>query len=277
MDVVLSSVNATIWGYVVRKGFSLVELSIALVIIGLITGGILAGQSLLGAAELKAVITESDKYISSAKLFRQKYGNLPGDFPNAEATWGTADPVDANCITTAAVGTETCNGDENGRITGASTRSNESYRFWQHLANAGLITGKYDGITHGSTNFSSTADNSPASKFTSGGWFIWSWSTASGHTAFFDGFYDNTLCLGKGWNANSWPTSGLFKPEELWNVDTKTDDGKPATGKLVAYIYANCTDAGASPGGASVLTANYDLSRTTAGCVAMWPNAFERK
>lgn len=59
-------------------GFSLVELSIVLVILGLLTGGILGGQSLIKAAELRAVTTELDAFQTATNTFRQKYFALPG-------------------------------------------------------------------------------------------------------------------------------------------------------------------------------------------------------
>lgn len=60
------------------KAFSLVELSIVLVILGLLTGGILAGQSLIRAAELRAVSTEYSRYITATQSFRDKYFAVPG-------------------------------------------------------------------------------------------------------------------------------------------------------------------------------------------------------
>lgn len=56
-----------------KRGFSLVELSIVLVILGLLTGGILAGQSLIRAAELRAVSTEYSRYATAVQSFRDKY------------------------------------------------------------------------------------------------------------------------------------------------------------------------------------------------------------
>ena len=62
-----------------QPGFSLVELSIVLVILGLLTGGILAGQSLIRAAELRSISTDYSRYIAAVQAFRDKYFALPGD------------------------------------------------------------------------------------------------------------------------------------------------------------------------------------------------------
>ena len=69
------------------SAFSLVELSIVLVILGLLTGGILAGQSLIRAAQLRAVSTEYSRYVASINSFRDKYFGWPGDLRNATAFW----------------------------------------------------------------------------------------------------------------------------------------------------------------------------------------------
>ena len=72
-----------------KQGFSLVELSIVLVILGLLTGGILTGQSLIRAAELRSVTTEFQKYQTAMMTFRDRYMALPGDMRNATAFLGS--------------------------------------------------------------------------------------------------------------------------------------------------------------------------------------------
>jgi prepilin-type N-terminal cleavage/methylation domain-containing protein len=65
-----------------KHGFTLIELSIVLVIIGLIVGGILVGRDLISAAAVRAQISQIERYHTAANTFRTKYAYLPGDIPN---------------------------------------------------------------------------------------------------------------------------------------------------------------------------------------------------
>src|ERR1700722_13612838 len=70
---------------ILKAGFTLIELSIVLVIIGLIIGGVLVGRELISAAQIRAQISQIEKYNSAANTFRGKYGYLPGDIPDPAA------------------------------------------------------------------------------------------------------------------------------------------------------------------------------------------------
>ncbi len=99
------------------NGFSLVELSIVLVILGLLTGGILSGQNLIRAAELRAVTTEFSAYQTAVMTFKDKYFALPGDMRNATDFWGSAGGsgvIGDGCEAGTPTGTQTCNGNGDG-------------------------------------------------------------------------------------------------------------------------------------------------------------------
>ena len=108
--------------YYYQAGFSLVELAIVLLIIGLIIGGILKGQELLESARLKSILTQVNDYRVQTSIFLEKYGQLPGDFNKADAYLKTG----------------LKDGDGNGIIKGDGL-NDETLNFWSHLAAAQLI------------------------------------------------------------------------------------------------------------------------------------------
>jgi prepilin-type N-terminal cleavage/methylation domain-containing protein len=256
------------------RGFSLIELSIVLVILGLLTGGILAGKSLIRASELRAVSTEYSRWNTAVFAFRDKYFALPGDMANAQAVWGAA----ANCPGTAAQGSTTattCNGNGNGMLecvgpTGSGTLcinatgvGSEWFRFWQHLANAGLIEGTFSGVAGTSGNYHAIYTNSPASKLAPGCWSAGYTDSTSGDPDLFNAPGGNRLSFGKPYtSSNASCRAAMLVPEELWNIDSKLDDGRPATGKIQAYYWDDCTDATSS----GSINANYSLNVTTPQC-----------
>lgn len=243
-----------------QRGFSLVELSIVLVILGLLTGGILAGQSLIRAAELRSISNDYSRYITAAQTFRDKYFALPGDFTKATDFWTAADPTPATCRTTVGAGTATCNGNGNGIIQSFSLGVDEHFRAWQHLANAGLIEGTYTGVT-GPGHSSEDANpgvNVPRGRINNTG-FGWNWMgsvTNAADTHYFVGNYGNGLHFGGNGAANMYYPA--IKPEEQWNIDTKMDDGLPHQGNLRSLKNGSTL----TPGCAAVSNIAYDLTAT---------------
>ena len=251
-----------------RTGFSLVELSIVLVILGLLVGGVLSGQSLIRAAELRAVTNEYQRYVTGVYAFRDKYFALPGDMPYATNFWGTS----ANCPGTQTQGSTTpatCNGNGDGVLYPSAT-SNEPFRLWQHLANAGLLEGSYSGVRSDTNDWATSRANAPSSKVSSGVWFAWNQLVPwSGNAAWFDSNSGNRFDLG-GLGTNGQPATPIFRPEEVWNIDMKIDDGKPGMGKVLVVFWSDCTDATMS----SQTNANYRLNVKNTACFITFPNVF---
>ena len=224
------------------QGFSLVELSIVLVILGLLTGGILAGQNLIRAAELRSVSTEYARWITATQTFRDKYFALPGDFKDATKFWneagtGSYSGACPGTNATPSTGPETCDGDGDGEVDG----NNEQYRYWQQLANAGLIEGTYTGVMgSGGTSHSIISENVPRSKLGNAGWTMWHLGDFTGSGNAYNQQYGNTFEFGAQ-TATGRTIGGTLTSEELWNTDTKIDDGLPAQGKVIAYNWNNCT------------------------------------
>lgn len=254
------------------SAFSLVELSIVLVILGLLVGGILVGQSLIRASELRAIGTEYQRYMTATHAFRDKYFAIPGDMTNATSIWGALNSTASVCIYIPSTGLPTCDGDGNGGLARAGGGAYESFRYWQHLSNAGLIEGQYDGVTHGSTDFSATAANSPKSKMPGLYWAAWGGpgQTYNGYAQYFNGNYGNYFIVGT-LVANTYPSGASMRPEELWNIDTKVDDGKPGRGTIVPFgTITTCTNATSG----SSLNADYALGMTTADCTLIFRKLF---
>jgi prepilin-type N-terminal cleavage/methylation domain-containing protein len=231
--------------------FSLVELSIVLVILGLLVGGVLSGQSLIRAAELRSNIADMSRHQAAFQSFRDKYFALPGDMANATQFWGT-DTVSA-CSTTPVAGdrvgkTATCDGNGNGQIQQAAPASPEMFRVWQHLANAGLIEGSYTGVAGTfSAQDHDPGINAPALKggnsFGVSVYYLGSLPAGYATAYLFEGDYGNAFGYGY-CNGYDCVSPGI-KPEDAWNIDTKLDDGKPGTGKIITRV--SCAVAGCLP------------------------------
>jgi prepilin-type N-terminal cleavage/methylation domain-containing protein len=243
-------------------GFSLVELSIVLVILGLLTGGILAGQSLIRAAELRSITTDYQRYTTATQTFRDKYQAIPGDMRNATRFWGDNNTACADAAI--ANGTPgTCNGNGDGIIanpTLAASATDEIPQLFNQLALAGLIEGSYTGTWNASASYT-IGTTVPRLKMNnsmlfSGSGFNW---PGDGDTYRLE--YGNYLYYsGNGGGA-------ILRPEEAWNIDTKLDDGKPASGFIIARWYNDlCAAADNGTHTNTNLAASYKLTETAIRC-----------
>jgi prepilin-type N-terminal cleavage/methylation domain-containing protein len=219
-----------------KSAFTLIELSIVLVIIGLIIGGITTGSSLIKQAQVKAVINEINIFKTAINTFRIQFNNLPGDMNNATAFWYNA----TTCPGTTGVA-GSCNGNGNGFIdSSGNTTSDEAVRAWQHLSLATILPGSYSGIR--ATSWQNVpGGNVPTSKYPNGFYNFYMGLVTNGAAA-------NTLLL--------YPT---ILPVEAYNIDGKLDDGLPITGKVIAEWTGNSSSAQC---GNSTLN-TYNLALTT--------------
>jgi hypothetical protein len=145
------------------------------------------------------------------------------------------------------------------------------FMFWQHLANAGLISGEYTGRSD-NVHFehSVIGTNIPASKLSGAGWTV---------------LMDMVIDTGTGGDPNPtaygatyrWPLyfgaqhsdyelhEPVLRPEDAWNIDKKMDDGVGSTGNIVMdmwFLTGNCRNA-ATP-------MSYDLSYSDVACVLIF-------
>ena len=116
-----------------QKGFTLVEIAIVLVIIGLLLGGILKGQEMITQAKIKNVMADFSGISAAYHGYQDRYRRLPGDDNQAAGAAGRwTDLVAA-----------TDNGDGNGVVAGAYNAGGdvESRNFWLHLRRSGFVAG----------------------------------------------------------------------------------------------------------------------------------------
>ena len=233
-----------------QHAFTLVELSIVLVIVGLLVGGVLTGQSLIRAAELRSVTTEYRNYVTAIGAFKDKYLALPGDMPNAVRYWGSAHGTSANdladgdgnnidCTTSLPTTNKTvCNGNGDGQISGS-----EALFAWKDLSNAGLISGSYSATISGSNGQSIPGLDIPKSRMANASWSIYYFSSLGNSNTFLSD-WGHALEFGVPIDDSS-TYGAVLTPEDALNIDTKLDDGKPDTGRVSPfYSYAFYTSNG---------------------------------
>ncbi len=219
------------------RAFSLVEISVVLVIIGLVAGGVLTGQSMIRSAELRSLTNQVVQYSTAVTIFKDKYFALPGDMANATAFWGEADPVLATCKDTVGSGSETCNGDGNGQIGRGGGMHYERFRFWQQLSNANLVVGDFSGVAgHTNAYHVVPGENAPTPKYDSlnSALAVLHWTPITSNTYKWRHIYGNIITYG----TNNTPHDAwdvVLSPQEAWNIDHKIDDGFPSTGKVVTF------------------------------------------
>jgi len=263
-----------------NKAFSLVELSIVLVILGLLTGGILAGQSLIRAAEIRSVSADFNRYSAASMAFRDKYMALPGDMRNATSFWGT----DSGGCPNGGGSTGTCNGNGDG-IIGNGTLGNtcENQEFWRQLALAGLIEGKYTPQTAANC-FSNSIPGTDSAKLriADSGMLITYVGPVTTNASFpgtvvFQGNYQNVYFIARVGGTNGVPLTPMLKPEEQWSVDTKLDDGLPGKGNVLSVYPGTYTNAAGSTGcvtTSSADTAAYTLTNSSLVCSLVIKSGF---
>ncbi len=243
------------------NGFTLIELSIVLMIIGLLVGGVLVGQDLIKAAEIRSQISQIEKYQTAVNTFKLKYGYLPGDIP---------DPT-ASAFGFVARGTDYGQGNGDGILMGwvsagwngaAYQGTGEVSVFWRDLSEAGLIGDSFSTATN--STYPLVADKNtpdgiakymPKAKIEQGnsvfvlgatlryGGLGYSAAIAPGYTlngaANFFILAAVTQIFGYGGCTGCTAAIPALTPQQAYAIDSKMDDGMPNTGRVHArYVGA---------------------------------------
>jgi len=236
----------------VKNGFTLIELSIVLIIIGLIVGGILVGRDLITAAAVRAQLSQIEKYNSAVNTFRAKYGYLPGDIPEPYASQqGLAHR-----------GQYAGEGDGNGLLecvlndvadsnVGYCQAAGETVMFWSDLtyangSNPNLIDGSFSTASTTSPNYTYLTGANldlylPKAKIGFGNYlyvFSGAWSpVASGSQ--YSSYGANYYGLSQAAGIDNTDLGEVLGPSTLpvymaYAIDKKIDDGLPQSGNVVA-------------------------------------------
>lgn len=210
-----------------QGGFTLVELSIVLVIIGLIIGGILKGQELISNAQVKNVLAQAQSYQAATVGFTDKYGALPGDLVNAGALVPNCTAAPCLVPASATLGNGFVGADVGATYGGDVSTGVENVAFWQQLGAGRFI----NGVQLGATSAVSYGGRFPSA--TTGGGFQIVYHNATGrHLVRLSGAVTAPLT-----------TNGALRPDDALQMDTRVDDGVPTTGTVftTATLSSNTT------------------------------------
>jgi len=195
-----------------QTGFTLIEIAIVLVIIGLLLGGVLKGQELITSARVRNLISQQDGVKAAYFGFLDRFRALPGDYSQAVGN----------------IALVTTNGNGNGQIRSiaAGDVADEFILVWEHLSRAGFINGSYTYAAGGET---------PAS------------SPTNPYARYIQVIYDAVYGAGGGAVRHNIKTGNQISSEILAEIDRKVDDGNPVLGVFQFSAYPGGTGASAGP------------------------------
>lgn len=258
------------------KGFTLIEMSIVLVIIGLIIGGILKGQEVIESGRLKRTITGFEQIEAAVLTFSDKYGALPGDYRLAHARIAGVADVPSICTVPGAAGAGSGNG--NGVIGNSPTGQGiGAASVAQNVAAENCERGLafiHMNLANLLGQNSASADNTSNNKFGDGsalppaGYPSVGYSIAHGPYSFgSDQTTGHWLRASKVALQGANPTArNAFTGKRIFQMDIKLDDGQPQTG---LFRSIGSTGAGTIEGADCLNGTAYATLGNDIGCLAL--------
>lgn len=221
-----------------QQGFTLIEIAIVLVIIGLLLGGVLKGQELINTARVRALNNSVDGITAAWFSFQDRYRGFPGDYSQSNVNLPGAPAV----------------GDGSGTIDTDAERANA----WVHLQAAGYITG----------NFDANATNTTADEYGCN-------LTTCPDNGFGAGMllsFGEEVRGAPGVDAHELNTGRGIPVEVIAELDRKVDDGLPLTGAM--QLGAGGTNWASSLSDECIDTTNgvYDIQSPSSNCAAVFRN-----
>lgn len=195
-----------------KSGFSLVEMSIVVAIIGLLVGSVITGRTLAENARVNRTVAEAEFFKSAYVQFQAKYNAAPGDFRNASRFFP---------------------GEQNGNGDGMLDWWSEGLRGWRHLERASMIpSGNYTGTYVVAAGVAPGKDVPTIAYDERGGYSFAFEEGTAGNNNF--GIRGNVLHMGMQYPEHT--TKGaLFSGSVAFSLDSKLDDGNPASGFIRAW------------------------------------------
>lgn len=219
-----------------QQGFTLVELAIVLMIIGLLIGGILRGQELMNNARISTTVQQVVAYEGAVTTFRDSYSQNPGDMVTATARV-------PGCIAANFCG----NGDGNGILavrkvgiglmdlqTGAAVPAVETTYFWKHLAMSHLISGVTPSANPVDAFFGGTH---PSAKIAGGFMVVFGQHVANTREGLWLVLTNKLTGGGTAYDPNG---GNPISPIQARQIDQKMDDGMADMGDVVAPDDGTC-------------------------------------